>query len=200
MEAGDYILARFVGRRISGASECAMLAAVIYEPGFLIDGFMAEVAARLEAEHIRVRGVMQQNSANENCPAMALVDVASRVRFEISQNLGAEAQGCRLDSHGLTAVSALLDETLMTDFDLLLLNKFGKAEAEGHGLRSALASAMVAGIPVLTAVRPPYTAAWSSFHGGLAIDLAPRLDAVLAWCRNVAAASDNARQTLVACK
>jgi len=42
---------------------------------------------------------------------------------------------------------------------------------------------MEAGVPVLTAVRPPYIEAWSRFHGGLAVDLPSDFDAVLAWCR-----------------
>jgi hypothetical protein len=64
-----------------------------------------------------------------------------------------------------------------------MLNRFGKAEAEGGGLRSAFVRAMEAGVPVLTAVRPPYFEAWSKFHGRLAVDLPTDLDAVLAWCR-----------------
>ena len=52
-----------------------------------------------------------------------------------------------------------------------MLNRFGKAEAEGGGLRSGFARAIDAGIPVLTAVRPPYREAWAQFHGGLAVDL-----------------------------
>jgi hypothetical protein len=33
-------------------------------------------------------------------------------------------------------------------------------------------------------VRAPYLEAWSTFHGGLAVDLPPRLDAVMSWCRD----------------
>ena len=57
-------------------------------------------------------------------------------------------------------------------------------EAEGGGLRSAFERAIEFGIPVVTAVRPPYTEAWSHFHGRLAVDLAPNLNVVLAWCRD----------------
>ena len=174
-----------------------MLAAIVYESGFPIDDFMAEVAGRLAAERLRVCGVLQQNSGSANCLAMTAVDIASRVRFEISQYLGSQASGCRLDPRGLAAVAAALDAAFKSDFDLLLLNKFGKAEAEGRGLRSTLAGALIAGIPVLTAVRPPHTAAWSSFHGGLATDLAPSLDAVLGWCRGAVGEAVNIRQTLV---
>jgi hypothetical protein len=81
-------------------------------------------------------------------------------------------------------MAALIERTPTRDIELLILNKFGKAEAEGGGLRSAFERAIESGIPVVTAVRPPYTEAWSHFHGRLAVDLAPDLDAVLAWCRD----------------
>ena len=81
----------------------------------------------------------------------------------------------------------------------MMLNRFGRAEAEGGGLRSAFVRAMEAGIPVLTAVGAPYTEAWSQFHGRLAIDLPADLEAVLAWCRDVGAAvAGGAAQRIVA--
>jgi hypothetical protein len=75
----------------------------------------------------------------------------------------------------------VLDRPLGRDVELLMLNRFGTAE--GGGLRSAFVRAGEAGVPVLTAVRPPYIEAWSKFHGRLAVDFATDPDAVLAWCR-----------------
>ena len=65
-----------------------------------------------------------------------------------------------------------------------MLNRFGKAEAEGHGLRSVFARAIDAGIPVLTAVRAPYGEAWAQFHGGLAVDLSTDIECTLDWCKD----------------
>jgi hypothetical protein len=113
---------------------------------------------------------------------MVLVDLMTGRHFPISQDLGSGAQGCRLDPGGLAGVGASLEATI-NRVNFLILNKFGKGEAEGHGLRSVFARAMVAGIPVLTAVRPPYADVWLQFHGGLAVDLRPDFDIVLAWCR-----------------
>lgn len=161
------------------------LAAVVYDAGFKIDDFLTRVADRLGADRINMAGVLQENAGDEAgvCSAMTLVDLTSRGRFRISQDLGSQAEGCRLDAHGLAEIGALLDRPLGHDVDLLMLNRFGKAEAEGGGLRSAFVRAMEAGVPVLTAVRPPYIEAWSRFHGRLAVDLPSDFDAVLAWCR-----------------
>lgn len=175
-----------------------MLAAIVYATGFPIDDFMLAVAQALQGDGLRLGGAVQQNAGTEPCPAMILVDLATGKRFGISQRLGPQARGCRLDARGLAVMAALLDATVKHDVDLLVLNKFGKAEAEGTGLRSVFARAVEAGIPTLTAVRTPYTEAWFSFHGGLGAELAPRPDPVLAWCRNVVRQSGTAGRSVVA--
>lgn len=165
------------------------LAAIIYDKGFRIDDFMTRVATRLAVDGVRVRGLVQENFGDDpNSSVMVLVELASSGRFGISQDLGTQAQGCRLDPHGLADAGGRIDQELARGIDLLVLNKFGRAEAEqGAGLRSTVARAIESGIPVLTAVRPPYTAAWDAFHGGMSTALAPELETVLAWCRQAAA-------------
>ena len=171
-----------------------MLAAIIYETGFLIDEFMGAVATALQSDGLRVRGAIQHNVGPAPCAAMTLIDLATGERFGISQELGAYARGCRLDPRGLADAAAWLDAAVDDDPDLLVLNKFGKAEAEGSGLRGAFARAIDVGVPVLTAVRSPHTDAWFSFHGGLAADLPPCRDVVLAWCRAVVRKSRRERR------
>jgi hypothetical protein len=160
------------------------LAAIGFQTGFRIDDFLRRVADRLRADRVSLGGTLQENTGGGAglCSAMTLIDLASQRRFLISQDLGPESEGCRLDPHGLSEVGALLDRTLGQHVELLLLNRFGTAEAEGGGLRPVFVRAIDAGIPILTAVRPPYLEAWAEFHGGLAIDLSPDLDRVLAWC------------------
>ena len=171
------------------------LAAIIYEKGFLIDDFMTEVAVRLSADGVRVRGLVQENFGDDpNSSVMILVGLGSSGRFGISQDLGTQAQGCRLDPHGLADAGGRIDQELAGSIDLLVLNKFGKAEAEqGAGLRSTVARAIEFGVPVLTAVRPPYTEAWDAFHGGMSAALPPELEAVLAWCREAVAGRRSGR-------
>jgi Protein of unknown function (DUF2478) len=161
------------------------LAAIVYEAGFPIDEFFARVANLLRAEHIRLGGALQENAPGSDgrCSAMTLVDLSSRGRFQISQDLGLQAEGCRLDAEGIAEFVALLDRAPDQDAELMVLNRFGRAESEGGGLRTAFARAVEAGIPVLAAVRAPYTEAWSQFHGRLATDLPADIDVVLAWCR-----------------
>ena len=173
------------------------IAAVIFQGGFAIDKFMNEVATRLRADGVRLAGAVQENlggPGDEACAAMILTDLKSQRRFRISQDLGRQAEGCRLDAAGLAEAGALLDRSIDRETELMLLNRFGVAEAEGRGLRSIFARAIEAGIPVLTAVRPPYTEAWAEFHGGLAADLPPTLEPVLGWTREAVRLARAARQ------
>ena len=50
--------------------------------------------------------------------------------------------------------------------DILVLNKFGKQEIEGKGLRNAIAMAVDAGIPVLVGLNRANVGAWNDFCGG----------------------------------
>ena len=165
------------------------LAAVAYERGFHIDDFMAAVSGRLHAQGFRLCGVVQENVGSDDCATMILVDLASTQRFGISQALGACARGCRLDPHGLIEASARLEQAIGPDVDLIVLNKFGKEEAEeGGGLRGVIARALDIGVPVLIAVRPPYDEAWNEFHGGFSATLPAELESVASWCVKAIAA------------
>ncbi len=160
------------------------LAAIRYEPGYPINDLLYAVRAMLLAEGIRVGGATQENTGpRDGCEQMTLVNIATGERTRISQNLGAQATGCRLDPAALTAFGSILDAAIGEGVDLLIVNKFGRAESEGHGLRGLFTRAVDAGIPVLTAVRAPYSEAWADFHEGYASDLPADLAAVAAWCR-----------------
>lgn len=167
-----------------GTVHAVRLAAIGYRAGFYIDDFLARVAAALRGDGICIGGTVQAIPAvpGEACGAMLLTDLASGAVAEISQQLGPLSQGCRLDAGRLAEFGTQL-EHIPQRTELLIFNKFGKAEADGHGLRRNLEQAIEANIAVLTAVRPPYDDAWRRFHGGLAADLAPDIDAVCDWCR-----------------
>ena len=175
------------------------LAAIGYQSGFKIDDFLRHVTDRLRADHISLGGTLQENTGGGEglCSAMTLIDLASQRRVKISQDLGLQSEGCRLDAHGLSEIGALLERTLDQQIELLVLNRFGTAEAEGGGLRSTFVRAIDAGIPILTAVRPPYIEAWAEFHGGLAVDLPADLDRVLAWCGGAVRELRAARRTVL---
>ncbi len=160
-----------------------LLAAIPYASGFGIDAFMHGVVARLRRRGLRLGGVIQHNDAacDDRCMAMSLEDLANGNRFPISQDLGGFSEGCRLDSAGLAAAAAAFSGALAERADLVLVNKFGKQEALGEGLREEIANAVMAGLPVLIAVRLDFLPAWRSFAGDDWLELAAEEGLVESW-------------------
>ncbi|OSQ36011.1 DUF2478 domain-containing protein [Thalassospira mesophila] len=152
------------------------------------DRLLAKVATRLEKQGFRLAGVVQTNFDR---PGTHHCDMDVRILpqgpvVRISQNLGAESQGCRLDPNALeTAVACV--ETMFDDgspIDFLILNKFGKHEAEGRGFRTLIGEAMMRGIPVLIGVNTLNRAAFNTFTDGIAQPLANDVNDILDWCLN----------------
>lgn len=154
-----------------------------------IDQLLAEVAARLQAEGWPLAGAVQQNGG-ETCTGgpcdmdLRLLDGGGTIR--ISQALGAQSAGCRLDPAGLEAAAGHVAVSLLRSGAmprLMIVNKFGRQEAEGRGFRPVIAEALGAGIAVLTGVGHDHEADFAAFAGGLATELAPDIDTILGWCR-----------------
>lgn len=149
------------------------------------DALLARVAAALGARGLRLAGAVQLNRERPGAARceMELHVLAGACRVPISQSLGALSRGCRLDPGGLERAVGLVEASLRSGEwpDLLIVNKFGKQEAEGRGFRPVIGSAVAEGLPVLTAVAPGQHEAFVRFAGGLAEPLPPEFDAVLGW-------------------
>ena len=154
------------------------------------DRLLAALAPRLAADGLSVAGVVQVNveRAGRRHPDMTLRVLSGGDAVRISQDLGPEARGCRLDPDGLERAVALVEAALDPRPDLLILNKFGKQESFGRGFRPLIGEALASGIPVLLAVAPTNRAAFLAFAGDLATELPADPDALATWCRDVATA------------
>lgn len=150
------------------------------------DAVLAEVAAQLRRDGVAVAGVVQLNEDFDPSRAchMDLHVLTGAEVVRISQNLGALSQGCRLDAAGLEQAVGLVAQALAAGPDLLIVNKFGKQEADGRGFRPLIGQAMAAGIPVLTAVNPGSQAAFDLFADGLAVRLTCSHDEILRFCND----------------
>ncbi|MEY8828027.1 DUF2478 domain-containing protein [Sedimentitalea sp. XS_ASV28] len=155
------------------------------------DILLSDFADRLIARGVRVGGVVQSNTT---CSDSHLCDMDVRVMpdgpvFRISQSLGAGARGCRLNPDALEQavghVAQSLDAASGRLPQVLIVNKFGKHEADGRGFRPLIAEAMLAGIPVLTAVNPTNHAQFRDFAQGLELCLPGTMTALLDWAAEV---------------
>lgn len=160
-----------------------MLAYFTTEERGLSDRLLAALADRLRARGLRLAGAVQVNvdrPGSHRCDMDLHVLTGSDV-VRISQNLGRESRGCRLDPGGLERAVGLVAAALDARPDLLIVNKFGKQEAEGRGFRPLIGEALAREVPVLTAVSASNRAAFLDFCDGFAEELPPDPAALEAW-------------------
>lgn len=158
------------------------------------DLLLEGVAESLLARDFRVCGTVQINTDR---PDAGPCDMDVRVlpagpTLRISQNLGKAARGCRLDPAALETAVALVEAGLREGADILVINKFGKHEAEGRGFRAVIGEAVASGIPVLVGLNSLNAAAFHDFVGGLAVELAPTPEALQNWALGATGASARA--------
>lgn len=156
------------------------------------DLILERLANDLSARGLRCCGIVQINS--ERCDA-GPCDMDVRVLpdgavLRISQDLGPQARGCRLDPAALETAVGLVAAGLSSGADLLIVNKFGKHEADGRGFRDVIAEAVAMDIPVLVGLNALNRSAFESFAEGLAIQLLPTPEALVAWVDEVTATAD----------
>jgi hypothetical protein len=149
----------------------AAVCAVVCEEGGVGELFFTRVAERAKGAGLRLAGALQLDEPREGrklCD-IYLSDLASGRRTRISEDRGELAEGCRLDLVALTEAAGMIEREIEGGApDLVILNKFGKAEAEeGRGLRGAIAMALEGDIPVLIGVAKSYAPALKDFAGDL---------------------------------
>jgi hypothetical protein len=142
------------------------------------------LAETLAARGVRLCGTVQ---VDVECESYGRCDMDVRVLPEgpvirISQSLGAGSEGCRLDPAALEQSVALTEARLAGGADLMIVNKFGKQEAEeGRGFRQVIAEALGQGIPVIVGVNGANVAALETFCAGAAEAVEAEETALMAW-------------------
>jgi molybdate transport system ATP-binding protein len=174
------------------------LAAVLYRPEDDVDALLAAFASARLRDGERIGGVVQLNLKDEagRPNGMQVVDLATGRSISICQPLGSGATACKLDPAGLAEASQAVSRAVAEDSALIIVNKFSKQEAAGHGLRSELAEAIIAGGPVLTAVPEKCLDAWKDFTGDRGTTLLCAPHVVEEWWREVSSRRAAARAAL----
>lgn len=153
----------------------APIAAILYGEREHPDGFLAALARAGAAAGLAVTGVVQRDEAvpgRRRCD-MHLDIIGTGISVPISEYRGEDARGCRLDLAGLSRAIAVLAQRIAERRpDLLIVNKFGKTEAEGGGLRDIIAAALTDGIPILIGIPARNRDAWRTFAGDYALEAA----------------------------
>lgn len=159
------------------------VAAIVYPDDAYPGALFRALVDRWRAAGLTVAGVVQHQvfeTADARCNVL-LEDLASGHQTALFENRGSGAAGCRLDQAALAEATARVEGSLARAPDILVLNKFGKAECQGGGLRDLVAGAIGRGIPVVIGVPRQTLEVWRDFADGLAIELPADFDAVERW-------------------
>ena len=171
--------------------DTSRLGVVVYSGDVEIEPVLAAVRVGLAGRAgLRLGGVVPRDGAvmANGRPEMLLDDLATGEVHSISQELGAGADSCILDVDGLTRARMAIAAAVETGVDLVLVGKFAKQEAAGHGVREEIGAAMLAEIPTLVVMREAQLDAWRAFAGDDWQALPPQVEAIVAWVDRVTAA------------
>ncbi|SNS01708.1 DUF2478 domain-containing protein [Antarctobacter heliothermus] len=146
------------------------------------DLLLFQIAETLAARGHATCGTVQINTECANGPCDMDVSVLpDGPVLRISQDLGQASRGCRLDPTVLETAVGLVASRLQAGVDILIVNKFGKHEAEGRGFRTVIADAIDLEIPVLVGVNSLNLAPFLEFVGSDVTALEPSQDTILQW-------------------
>lgn len=155
---------------MNSAEDAPPILAMVYSDGLAADRLISELGYKVRDAGIAVAGIVQHNQFirdRTKCD-MEVEELASGIVLKLSEDRGKEARGCRLDRGALSEAAALLSASIESGPQLVILNKFGKTEAEGQGLRDTLAQAVQLGVPVMVGVPYRNIEQWRIFAEGLA--------------------------------
>jgi nucleoside-triphosphatase THEP1 len=169
--------------RFDRSPDAPLLAAVVYPNEAYPQAAFQRVVELGRSRALKLAGVLQHPACEDfshRCDVI-LEDLVSGERTELFERRGRGATGCRLDIAALTDVTARLERALQNEPDLLVLNKFGKVEAEGGGLVDPIAAAIDRGTPVIIGVPARNLGAWRAFAGDLAAEFTTEFGAIADW-------------------
>jgi hypothetical protein len=166
--------------------DLSQIGVVVYGDGLFADALIGQCAADLAVSGFRLGGIVQSNAhapRRRRCD-MYVKDLSGGNEIKISLDRGNEARGCCLDPDAFACIDAWIECAVLERVDLLIINKFGREEAHGRGLRSVIAEALIAEIPLLIGVSTRNLGGFLTFIGAPARRLNPEIKSITAWCRN----------------
>jgi len=147
------------------------------------DLILCKLADALSSRGLRCCGSVQINTKRADAGPcdMDVQVLPDGPVLRVSQHLGQSARGCRLDPAALETAVGLVSLSLSGGADVLIVNKFGKHEAEGRGFRAVIAEALSMGIPVIVGLNALNLPAFEAFTEGLGSRLLPENDVLADW-------------------
>lgn len=162
------------------------LAALVFRSGEDPDGVLRDFSRALIARGRRVVGLVQ---ARNDCRISATL-LPTWETIELSKALGHHSRACTLDTDCLARAAVHVQNGIAAGTDLVVINRFGKLEAEGNGLLDELAQAVAADTPVVIAVSLHRFEDWLRFTCGMSVKLACSSGSLHRWWNAVSGDGD----------
>ena len=160
-------------------------AGVFYLPKSKRPPLLAEFAAELAGQGIRVGGIVQTARIDDEGVKSGIdaieLDTGRRISINRPTAESRAAKECTLQPHSLSDSTAAIRRALDDGVDLIIIEKFGEQEQKGKGMADDIMAAMASGIPTLIAVPTDGEATWEEATGGLAEKLPHEMDALRGW-------------------
>ena len=157
---------------------------VVYDRESRPDAVLRQVIQGLKSVDLRVGGLLQEGRSGDagRCGTLFLEDIGTGRRIQAFETRGSGTRGCRLDSSSLAEAGGWLRAAIEGKPDILFVNRFGRQEAAGRGLRDEIAAAIAAGLPVVIAVSQELVPEWRAFAGPDFVRLTVDPKRIEAWC------------------
>jgi hypothetical protein len=158
------------------------LAALVYEADQDPDAILRDFASHLKARGLRAVGMVQAGQCADSSLSAVLLDSGETMLLADASD---PAASCRLDVARLQNAGDRVAAALDAGADLLVINRFGKRERNGHGLIYLIERALEAGTPVVIAVSSDRLPDWIKFAGDMTVKLACDRQALDGWWHDV---------------
>lgn len=163
----------------------SVIAAIVYDDnGDLATATLWSAIKILRAQGVKIDGLMNKCTDDGHHVSEVIQAIGDAREFVILQCLGKGSNGCKLNPLALAESSIVLRNAIEQHIDVLVINKFGIAEAEGRGLLDEYIRAITEQIPVVSLVHRKYLSAWHDFTAELGEELPIDVDAVINWVQS----------------
>lgn len=172
---------------LSVLDPAAKVGVLLYDKTIEVDALLAASIDLIRAQNISVGGLRQH--FGERLPngkrSMWVEDISTAQTIRLDQPRGPGAVACMLDPDALARSACLLQRAVGSGADVIVVSRFGNAEADGSGMRAEIAEAICSGAAVIIPVRYSLLDDLEGFLGGPAYLLLPSPMAIADWAEDV---------------
>lgn len=163
-------------------------AAVLIDANKSADGLFYDFVNKIALSGAKVGGIVQEIYSTKHGKMGSIdaieVDTGKHINIKTPHLPNTTPGTCLLDYSMLAECSNAINRAISGDFDLVVIEKFGRQEAKGEGLVDEIMAILASDRPAIISLPQNYKTEWDKMTGGEIEILPPSIDAMLEWWRN----------------